>query len=88
GHGRGGGVKLGGPTRGRLRAPKMEPFVFLWEVTMFLLPMQLIIRSYQAFVVTLILFLIGLAGTYKFWYKNLPPEPGKDEHKTVVLPEI
>lgn len=64
------------------------PFVFLWEVTMFLLPMQLIIRSYQAFVVTLILFLIGLAGTYKFWYKNLPPEPGKDEHKTVVLPEI
>lgn len=46
------------------------PFIFIWMVSMYLLPMQLMIRSYRAFAVTLVFFLIGIAGIYRFWYKN------------------
>ncbi len=48
------------------------PFAFVWMVTMYLLPMQLIIKQYQAAVITGVLFVVGLAGIYVFWYKNLP----------------
>jgi len=37
------------------------------------LPMQLIIGTYKAFAVTLVIWLICLFGLYKWWYKNLPP---------------
>ncbi|MDD2764851.1 MAG: hypothetical protein PHE83_12850 [Opitutaceae bacterium] len=47
------------------------PFALLWQVTLFLLPMQLVIKSYQAFWCTLPLFLIGLTGMYFFWWKPL-----------------
>ncbi len=46
------------------------PFIFIWMVSMYLLPMQLMIRSYRDFYVTLAFFLIGVAGIYRFWYKN------------------
>jgi SSS family solute:Na+ symporter len=46
------------------------PFIFLWMVSMYLMPMQLMIRTYKAFAVTLVFFLIGVAGIYRFWYKN------------------
>jgi len=36
--------------------------------------MQLILKQYQAFGVTLVLFLTSLAGMYRFWYKNLPSQ--------------
>ncbi len=49
------------------------PFALLWQVTMFLLPMQLVIKSYSSFWMTLPLFLIGAAGLYRFWWRNLPP---------------
>jgi len=49
------------------------PCAFVWMVTMYLLPMQLIIKQYAAFAVTLALFLTSLVGMYRFWYKNLPP---------------
>lgn len=49
------------------------PFALLWQVTMFLLPMQLVIKSYSSFWMTLPLFLVGLAGLYWFWWRNLPP---------------
>ena len=58
------------------------PFTLGWQVTLFLLPMQLIIRTYQAFAVTLVIFLICLAGVYLFWYRNLPasgPMPDADQ---------
>jgi Na+/proline symporter len=48
------------------------PFVMTWLVTMFLMPMQLIIRQYHAFLVTLCLFVVSVAFIYVFWYKNLP----------------
>ncbi|MEN8255405.1 MAG: sodium:solute symporter [Verrucomicrobiota bacterium] len=47
------------------------PFAVVWQITMFLLPMQLMIKSFKDFGVTLVLFLIACAGLYKFWYLNL-----------------
>lgn len=49
------------------------PFALLWQVTMFMLPMQLVIKSYSSFWMTLPLFLVGVGGLYRFWWKNLPP---------------
>lgn len=48
------------------------PFTLIWQITMFLLPLQLLIRSWNAFFITLGLFLFGLTGMYIFWYRNLP----------------
>ena len=50
------------------------PCAFVWMVTMYLLPMQLIIKQYTAFAVTLVLFLTSLVGMYRFWFANLPPK--------------
>jgi hypothetical protein len=47
------------------------PFALLYQVTLFLLPMQLVIKSYGAFFYTLPLFLIGLTGMYFFWWRPL-----------------
>jgi Na+/proline symporter len=49
------------------------PIGLTWQVCMFLLPMQLIIGTYRAFGVTLIIWLVCLWGLYKWWYKKLPP---------------
>ena len=61
------------------------PFGMLWQVTLFLLPMQLIIKEYSSFRHTLPLFLVGALGMYFFWWRPLnarsklatplPPEP-------------
>ncbi len=59
------------------------PFALLWQVTLFLLPMQLVIKSYQSFWLTLPFFLVGAAGMYWFWWRplmrkettTLPPQP-------------
>lgn len=48
------------------------PFVLCWQITLFLMPMQLIIHTYRAFFITLAISLIGLTGTYFIWYRNLP----------------
>lgn len=48
------------------------PFVMTWLVTMFLMPMQLIIRQYDAFLITLSLFIVSIIFIYIFWYRNLP----------------
>ncbi|RKY08491.1 MAG: sodium:solute symporter [Planctomycetota bacterium] len=47
------------------------PFTLGWMITMFLLPMQLIVGSYKAFGITLCIFLICLSGMYFLWYKKL-----------------
>ena len=47
------------------------PFALLWQVTLFLLPMQLMIKAYTSFWMTLPLFLIGVAGMYWFWWRHL-----------------
>ncbi|MFA5292169.1 MAG: sodium:solute symporter [Phycisphaerae bacterium] len=50
------------------------PFVMTALVTLFLIPMQLIIRQYNAFYITLGLFVFSMIFVYIFWYKNLPSE--------------
>jgi len=53
------------------------PFTLGWQITLFLLPMQLIIRSFDVFWITFAVFVICLTGMYFFWYRNLPLEQVK-----------
>ena len=62
------------------------PFALLWQVTMFLLPMQLVIKSYTAFFYTLPLFLVGAAGLYRFWWNALPPRDAETRNQPVLEP--
>ncbi len=57
------------------------PFTLAWQIALFMLPMQLIVRSYRAAAVTSVIFIVGLIGMYVFWYRNLPEEnfPGDVE---------
>jgi SSS family solute:Na+ symporter len=48
------------------------PFTLGWQITLFLLPMQLVVRNFQAFGCTLVIFLVCLGGMYVFWYRHLP----------------
>lgn len=48
------------------------PFAMCWMVTLYLLPMQLMIKEYKAAGATFVLFAISLIGLYKFWYTKLP----------------
>ena len=57
------------------------PFVTTWLVTMFLMPMQLIIRQYGAFFITFSLFIVSVVFMYIFWFRNLPP-------KDINVPQI
>lgn len=50
------------------------PFVATWLVTMFLMPMQLVIRQYKSFYVSLSIFIVCVIFMYFFWYKNLPTD--------------
>ncbi len=50
------------------------PFALLWQVTLFLLPMQLVVKAYSSFWATLPLFLTGLTGMYFFWWRPLKRE--------------
>ncbi len=47
------------------------PFILVAQITLFLLPMQLIIHTYQTFWITFTFFIISLVGIYWFWYRNL-----------------
>jgi hypothetical protein len=54
------------------------PFALVWQITLFLLPMQLLIKSYQAFAITLGIFLVSFSGLYVIWLKHLWGNPGED----------
>ena len=60
------------------------PFAIVWQVTLFLLPMQLLIRSWDAFFVTLVIFLTSLLGLYQFWYKKLPESNYEEEYEKTI----
>lgn len=47
------------------------PFAISWQITLFLLPMQLLIKSYTAFVITLSVFLFSLGGLYFIWLRKI-----------------
>jgi len=56
------------------------PFVLCWQISLFLLPMQFIIKSWGAMGWTFLVFAVSLTGMYFFWYRHLPPhEPAKTE---------
>jgi hypothetical protein len=48
------------------------PFGFAWMVSMYLLPMQLLIHQWQASAITAAVFAVSIIGLYQFWYKSLP----------------
>ena len=50
------------------------PFIFLYQVTLFLIPMQLVIHAYVPALVSFSLFAVGVGGMYCFWYRNLRPD--------------
>jgi solute:Na+ symporter, SSS family len=49
----------------------------IWQVTLFLLPMQLLMRNWTEFFYTLPVFVAGCLGLYFVWYRNLPPADEK-----------
>ncbi len=54
------------------------PFALLWQVTLFLLPMQLVMKAYASFFLTLPFFFIGAGGMYLFWWRRLSVESNTD----------
>lgn len=48
------------------------PFGLVWMVTMYLLPMQLLLHQWQSSVLTALLFAGSSVGLYFYWYKQLP----------------
>ena len=58
------------------------PFVLGWHITLFIWPMQLIVKTYGAFAITFTIFLVCLVGMYFLWYRNLPPAAAPVETDT------
>jgi len=50
------------------------PFTMLWQVSLFMLPMLFIIKSYAAFFRTFGIFAVSLTVMYFFWYRKLPSD--------------
>jgi Na+/proline symporter len=65
------------------------PFALLAQITLFLMPMQILVKTYGTFLRTLPLFLVGAVGLYFFWWRVLPPaESGQvTETDSQDLPE-
>ncbi len=53
------------------------PFIMVSQITLFLMPMQLIIHTFHTFWITFTFFIVGIGGTYWFWYRQLPDPPVK-----------
>jgi len=50
------------------------PFTLCWQVSLFLLPMQFMLKSYSEFFINLVVFGLCLFGMFLFWYRHLPPK--------------
>lgn len=70
------------------------PSALMWQICLFLLPMQAIIGAWRAFGVTFVLFAASLVGLYFLWWRNLPPasevpgrpfDPTADEFEDEVV---
>lgn len=55
------------------------PFVIMWQITLFLLPMQCVIGAWKAFGVTLAIFLVSLSGVYFIWFRNIADDDKWEE---------
>lgn len=58
-------------TKEHIRDVSALPFALCWQITLFLLPMQLLIKSYRAFLITFGIFVISLLGLYVIWLRHL-----------------
>jgi len=50
------------------------PFTCLWQITILLAPLLLVIGSWKALGITLAILGASLIGMYLFWYRKLPPK--------------
>jgi hypothetical protein len=50
------------------------PVVLVWQILLFLIPMQIIIHSWSALAVTLPIWLASCVGVYYLWYRKLPED--------------
>jgi len=48
------------------------PFALVTQITLFLMPMQILVKTYGTFWRTLPLFIVGMVGLYFFWWRALP----------------
>jgi Na+/proline symporter len=48
------------------------PFALGWMITIYLIPLQLMIKEFKAASFTFVFFVISMVGLYKFWYRKLP----------------
>jgi len=48
------------------------PFAILWQVSMFMVSMLVLVHNWSESAIWGGMFLIGLGGLYVFWYRNLP----------------
>ncbi len=65
------------------------PIAFVWMVTMYLAPMQLMIGRYAAGGISAALFALSCAGLYVFWYRNLPsPTPRTVSEPASAAPPV
>jgi hypothetical protein len=62
------------------------PFTLGWQITLFMLPMQLMVKAYNAFFITFGVFAVSLAGMYWFWYRNLPKTNYEPDIRSVEFP--
>lgn len=59
------------------------PFALVYQVTLFMLPMMVVIHNWRQFFMILPVFVVACLGLYWFWYRNLdrfergPSEPLK-----------
>lgn len=63
------------------------PFAFGWQITLFLIPMLLIIGNYPAMWLAIAIFAVCLTGLYLFWYRNLPPAGPVPAFNPTAVPE-
>ncbi len=61
------------------------PFALLWQITLFLLPMQVIIGNWRDFAVTAVLFAIGLGGVLLLWVRHWPTNQDGRYESSILL---
>lgn len=61
------------------------PFGFVWMVTMYLIPMQLMIGEYSAMLISILLLIASVIGLYKYWYLALPVSSANDTAEAEVV---
>ena len=59
-----------------------SPFALLWQITLFILPMQAVIGAWRAFYPTLAVCIVSMIAIYFIWFRHLPKEnyfePGEE----------